>query len=485
MVKLAGIEVASTRPHSYILGMVMGKRKRRQQGMWLAASELPKSPGHPFYQRLNAVLEESEFDRFVEKSCQPFYASQLGRPSLLPGRYFRLLLVGYFEGLDSERGMAWRAADSLAIRSFLGLGLEERGPDHSTISRTRRLIDVETHGAVFSWVLERLAQAGLVRGSTILVDGTTLEANAAMRSIVRRDTGEKYDAYLTGLAKASGIRTPTRAALARLDRRRAKKGSNEEWTSPSDPDAKITKMKDGRTHLAHKAEHAVDIDSGAIVAVTVQDASLGDTGTIMDTLAEAEGQLQKLQRKAELAHRVEGMREVVADKGYHSDDVVQGLAEVGLRGYLSEPDRGRRRWRGRHGVQRAVYANRRRVRGERGQRLQRLRGERVERSFAHMYETGGMRRTHLRGRSNILKRLLIHAGAFNLGHLLRTLIGIGTPKSLQGRASRRLRLLLSLYRALRAVWKADAHVSPSPERRHSVVAARIDAPVRRHFTTGC
>lgn len=439
----------------------MGKRKRRQEGMWVTASDLPKSPGHPFYQRLNRVLDEAGFDRFAEKRCEEFYAGQVGRPSLLPGRYFRLMLLGYFEGLDSERGIAWRAADSLAVRSFLNLGLEERGPDHSTISRTRRLIDVETHQEVFGWVLERLAEAGLVKGKTVVVDGTTLEANAAMRSIVRRDTGETYQEYLTRLAKAAGIRTPTRAALARLDRRRKKKGSNEEWKSPSDPDAKITKMKDGRTHLSHKAEHAVDLESGAIVAVTVQDASIGDTGTIMDTLAEAEGQLGKLQRKAALESLVEGMQEVVADKGYHSDDVLLGLEDVGLRSYVSEPDRGRRRWRGDRPTKGAVYANRRRARGQRGERLQRLRGERVERSFAHMYETGRMRRTHLRGHSNILKRLLIHAGAFNLGRLLRHLVGFGTPRGLQGRPGRFVRALLALYRALR-----PPLIAPSPIRGH-------------------
>ena len=439
----------------------MGKRKRRQESMWITARELPKSPGHPFYERLNAVLEESGFDRFAEQRCERFYAGQVGRPSLLPGRYFRLLLLGYFEGLDAERGIAWRAADSLTVRSFLGLGLDERGPDHSTISRTRRLIDVETHREVFSWVLERLAAAGLVNGKTLLVDATTLEANAAMRSIVRRDTGESYQGFLTGLAKASGIRTPTRAALARLDRKRAKKGSNAEWMSPSDPDAKITKMKDGRTHLAHKAEHVVDEESGAIVALTVQDASIGDTATIMDTLAEAEGQLVKLQRKAALENLVGGMQEVVADKGYHSDDVLAGLEEVDLRSYISEPDRGRRRWRGDDESQRALYANRRRTRGARGERLQRMRGERVERSFAHLYETGAMRRTHLRGRSNILKRLLIHAGAFNLGRLLRHLVGHGTPRGLQGLSGRALSLLLTLYRALRPLLTVRTH-----QRRH-------------------
>ena len=255
--------------------------------MWIATSELPKSPGHPFYARLNEALEAAGFDAFVEARCGAFYAPVMGRPSLTPGRYFRLLLVGYFEGLDSERGMAWRAADSLAIRSFLGLGVDERAPDHSTISRTRRLIDVETHREVFTWVQERLAQGGLLKGKTIGIDATTLEANAAMRSIVRRDTGETYQEFLTRLAKESGIRTPTREALARLDRRRKKKGSNEDWKSPADPDAKITKMKDGRTHLAHKAEHAVDMATGAIVAVTLQGADQGDTTTIEKTLEEA------------------------------------------------------------------------------------------------------------------------------------------------------------------------------------------------------
>jgi transposase len=312
-----------------------------------------------------------------------------------------------------------------------------------------------------------------------------LEANAAMRSIVRRDTGETYDEYLRGLAKASGLRTPTRAALARLDRRRAKKGSNEEWKSPSDPDAKITRMKDGRTRLAHKAEHAVDAESGVIVALTVQDTSLGDTGTIMDTLAEAEGQLVKLQRKAALAALVDGIQEVVADKGYHSDDVLVGLEEVGLRSYVSEPDRGRRRWRGDELSQRAVYANRRRARGERGQRLQRMRGERVERSFAHLYETGRMRRTHLRGHSNILKRLLIHAGAFNLGQLLGHLVGIGTPRGLQGRPGLVLRLLLSLYRVLRPVLVVQAPFGVLAAPRSTRPTLPFPETSGRPSTTGC
>src|SRR2546426_11155872 len=246
--------------------MAMGTRERAHPPLWIATSALPVSPGHPFYARLNAILDEAGFDRFAEEQCRQFYAPVMGRPSLEPGRYFRLLLVGYFEGLDAERGIAWRAADSLAVRRFVRLGIEEAAPDHSTISRTRRLIDVDTHRAVFTWVQQRLVAAGLLKGRTIAIDATTLEANAAMRSIVRRDTGESYQAFLTRLAETSGIQTPTRAALARLDRRRKKRTSNKDWKNPFDPDAKIMKMKDGRTHLAHKAEHAIDLESGAIVA---------------------------------------------------------------------------------------------------------------------------------------------------------------------------------------------------------------------------
>ena len=247
--------------------------------------DLPTSDGHPFFERLNRVLEESGFDAFVEGLCEAFYACRLGRPSLRPGRYFRLLFIGYFEGVSSERGIAWRVADSLSLRSFLDLDMTEAAPDHSTLSRTRRRIDVETHEAVFTWVLERVAEAGLVRGKTVGIDATTLEANAAMRSIERRDTGESYEAFLRRLAEASGVETPTRADLARFDRsRKNKKTSNKEWQSPQDPDAKVAKMKDGRTHLAHKAEHGVDLDTGAIVSVTVQDASAGDSATLPETL---------------------------------------------------------------------------------------------------------------------------------------------------------------------------------------------------------
>jgi len=366
----------------------------------------------------------------------------MGRPSLTPGRYFRLLMLGYFEEIESERGIAWRAADSLSVRAFLGLELDETPPDHSTISRTRRLIDVETHRAVFSWILERLSQAGLVNGKTVGIDATTLEANAALRSIVRRDTGESYEAFLMRLAKASGIATPTREELARWDRKRPNKGSNDDWTHPHDPDARITKMKDGRTHLAHKAEHAVDFETGAVVAVTIQPTDQGDTETVKQTLITAAENVEQVKPQSH------GVQELIADKGYHRNELLKDLRVLGIRTYVCEPARGRRNWENDPDARDAVYANRRRIGGKRGRRLLRQRGECLERPFAHADQTGGLRRVYLRGRFNILKRVLIHVAALNLGLLMRVLFGAGTPRSLQGRLSAFVARLFILWRRL-------------------------------------
>jgi transposase len=408
--------------------MAIGKRKHaRQETLWIPTGQIAAPPAHPFYRRLNEILMQNEFDKFVEQLCAKFYAPKMGRPGLIPGIYFRLLMIGYFEGLDSERGIAWRTADSLALRTFLGLEITDAPPEHSTISRTRRLFDLETHQAVFTWVLQRIADAGLLKGKTIGIDATTLEANAALRSIVRRDTGDSYQEFLTKLAKESGIETPTREDLARLDRKRAKKGSNDDWTHPYDPDARITKMKDGRTHLAHKTENAVDLETGAVVGVTLQPADTGDTTTMIETLITASEQVEIVLPQSE------GIQEVVADKGYFSTERIADMDQIGLRSYVSEPKQKRRRWRGNKEAQAAVYANRRRIRGKRGKALLRRRGELLERPFAHLYETGKMRRVYLRGRNNILKRILIHVSALNLGLIMRSAFGIGTPRTLQGR----------------------------------------------------
>jgi len=447
----------------------MGRREqqRRQEELWIAHTDLPRTVGHPFYEQLNRLLEERGFDEYVEQQCARFYAEKMGRPSLAPGRYFRLLLIGYFEGIDSERGIAWRAADSLGLRSFLGVGLNEMPPDHSTISRTRRLIDVETHRAVFGWVLELLAEKDVLKGKTIGIDGTTLEANAAMRSIVRRDTGEGYQEFLTRLAQDSGIATPTREQLAKLDRKRARKGSNEDWVNPHDPEAHITKMKDGRTHLAYKAEHAVDLETGAVVAVTVAAGDASDTATILETLPQAGEHIAQVacatndEKVGERVHP-EGPAEAVGDKGYHSNGTLTALADAEVRTYISEPDRGQRNWKDKPKAQAAVYGNRRRIRGEHGKELLRRRGELVERSFAHAYETGGMRRVHLRGRENILKRVLIHLGGFNLSLVMRQLLGKGTPRGLQGLSADTLLALLRLWIAVLMCTERESTSLPMP-----------------------
>jgi transposase len=418
--------------------MSMRKRRRqRQQELWISTTDLVTSAGHPFYQALNGLLEEHHFDPFVEARCQSFYAEKLGRPSIPPGVYFRMLLIGYFEGIDSERGIAWRCADSLGLRAFLGYGLNERTPDHSSLSVIRGRIDVETHREVFQWVLKVLAKSGLLQGKTIGVDATTLEANAALRSIVRRDTDQPYEDFLCDLAEASGIETPTREDLAKIDRKRAKKGSNDDWYNPHDPDAKITKMKDGRTHLAHKAEHAVDLETGAIVAVTLQPANVGDTTTIEETLGETEANLAEVQDDPQTSGFLSSaqVREVVADKGYHSNATMCHLQDRQVRSYVSEPSyKGSRRWKDKAAEQAAVYGNRRRIRGKRGKALLRKRGELLERPFAHCYETGGLRRTHLKGHARILKRLLIHVAGCNLALVMCSLFGLGTPRGLQGLA---------------------------------------------------
>jgi len=448
--------------------MAMGRRSREEQGaLWIAALDLPQSGGHPFYEQVNNILDAEGFDRFAEEQCREFYADQLGRPSLPPAVYFRMLMIGYFEGIDSERGIAWRVADSLALRRFLGYALTDQTADHSTLSRTRRLIDVETHQEVFTWMLGVLAKQKLLDGKTLGIDATTLEANAALRSIVRRDTKEGYQEFLTRLAKASGIETPTREDLARLDKNRKNKGSNDDWRNPFDPDAKITKMKDGRTHLAHKAEHAVDMKTGAVVAVTLQPADRGDTTSIEKTIEQVDQNLVAVMQDEKACKKLseQVLRAVVADKGYHSNAVLTDQREREIRTYISEPNRGRRRWEDNAKAQAAVYGNRRRIRGERGKRLMRRRGELVERSFAHCYDTGGMRRTHLRKHENILKRLLIHTAGFNLSLVLRKLLGLGTARSLQGLTAAALRRLAArLTEFWMAVWRtcADAECLLAP-----------------------
>ncbi len=476
--------------------MALGRRpRRRQDDLFVATSEI-RSSGSPFYEALNRLLEGNGFDGFVEELCREFYAETRGRPSVAPGVYFRMLMVGYLEGIDSDRGIAWRCADSISLRGFLGYGLGGNPPDHSSLSRTRRRLSLEVHEEVFTWVLWLVRDHGLLSGKTLGVDSTTLEANAAMRSIVRRDDGTGYREYLEELAKESGVAAPTRTAIAKLDRKRSGKGSNDEWVHPGDPEARITKMKDGRTRLAHKLEQAVDMGSGVLTAVTVQSMEGGDVASLPRTLDEAAKQLGEVEPAAE---------EVVADKGYHSNRTMKDLRKRGLRSYVSEPRRGRRSWKKDRAAQAPTYANRRRIKAKRGRSLLRKRGETLERNFAHLLVTGAMRRVHLRGQVNIRKRMLIHAGARNLGLVMRTLFRVGTPRALQGLAAMQTALaqsgsnpILLLYRLLARSWRllcaiaahtlgCCANDCPTNTVRHSRLRSETACglPLNAASATGC
>ena len=407
--------------------MSVGKQGELQSTMWVAYDQIPKGQGHAFYDHLQRILRRARFDAFAEELCAPFYANIMGRPSIPPGRYFRMLLVGYFEGIDSERGICWRCADSLSLREFLQLDTTQAVPDHSSLSRTRARLPLETHHAVFVHILRLLSEQGLLQGKKLGIDASTMEANAAMRSIVRRDTGEGYKAMLERLAKESGIATPTQAEIVAFDRKRkGKKLSNKDWQSPTDGGARIAKLKDGRTRLAHKPEHVVDLDSGAIVSAKIYPADAGDTTTIHKTLKDTRSKLKKVNPKT--APRYDRQAELAGDKGFHSRETLKRL-DSAFRSRISEPKAcGLHRWNGDHEARQAVYANRARIRSAKGKALLRKRGELVERSFAHCLDRSGMRRTHLRESENIEKRYIIHVAGFNLGLLMRAMFGFGTPK---------------------------------------------------------
>ncbi len=429
-------------------------RKRDQattEDLFITYSDLPRGPSHPFYLRLDRILQKHEFDRFCEEVCAVAYAEVMGRPSIPPGVYFRMLMIGYFEGIESERGIAWRAADSKSLEGFLGYRATEGTPDHSSLSRIRHRLSLEIHKQVFAKVLQILKKEGLLKGKKIGLDASNLEANAAMRSIRRKFDGKRYEAYLKALAKKSGLEEATKEELSRFDRNRSDKScSNKEWENPNDPDAKVTKMKDGRTHLAYKAEHSLDLETGAMVSAVIHPADQGDTQTVWGTLAEASENLSTVDEGQQQGE--ETLQEFVADRGYHSGSVLAGMAEVGIRTYIAEPARGRRNWKGKTKQREAIYRNRDRMRREKAKGLHRKRAELLERSFAHLLDSGGMRRVWLRGLENVWKRYLIHACAFNLSLVMRNLYRAGTPRGLHALVRLLLRHLFALLRLFTPQW---------------------------------
>src|SRR3954449_11964918 len=420
--------------------MAMGRRRQEtQESLFIATDRLPKAAGHPFYERLNQLLVEAGFDTWIENRCRQYYAAEgaAGRPSIPPGVYFRMLLVGYFEGIDSQRGIAWRCGDSLGLRRFLGLALDEPSPDHSTLTNTRKRLPAELFEEVFQFVLSIAALKGLLAGKAVGVESTTLEANAAMKSIVRKDTVEDWRAYVVRLMREEGLveadREPTDEEVRRYDKgRKDKRVSNDEWQSSTDPASRIAKMKDGRTHLAYKAEHVVDLASELVLAAEIYPANRGDTDTLVDSVMQAKVNVDAANGRAGLGG--ERIEEVAADKGYHAAATLELADALNLRTYIPEPKREHRSRRsGKPEAHRtAVVNNRRRTGREKSRRLQRLRSERVERSFAHTCETGGARRSWLRGWADVTKRYLMTVAAHNLGRVLRKLFGVGKTKVLQG-----------------------------------------------------
>lgn len=419
--------------------MALGRRKPKQDELFTPTAQLATGPGHPFYSKLNQVLAEAGFDDFAEKLCAGYYKSG-GRPGIPPGVYFRMLLIGYFEGLDSQRGIAWRCADSLALRRFLGLALTEDTPVHASMTIIRQRLPESVYDKVFVFVLSLLEQQGVLRGKAVAIDATTLEANAAMKSIVRKDSGEDWKQYLQGLAKAEGIANPTDEDLRRLDRRRKdKKVSNEQWESRTDADSRIAKMKDGRTHLAYKAEHAVDVASEAILATTVTFADKSDPQSAPATLSLAEANLGLAGSETEI-------EEAVMDKGYHDNGLLAQLARQGLRTYIPERRQKRRSWTDKPATYEAAFrANRRRVRGKKGRQLNRWRSERCERTFAHVCETGGGRRAWVRGQTNVSKVHTLKCAAYNLGLLLRKVWGLSKPRNAEAGAAGLIFAVLALW----------------------------------------
>lgn len=424
--------------------MVLGRRpKKRSQDLWTPTDQLPRSPGHPFYRKLNEILLVAEFDRYVEDLCESYYATGKGRPSIPPGVYFRMLFLGYFEGIDSQRGIAWRCADSMSVREFLGLAPTQKSPDHSSLTVIRKRLPVVVHEEVFAFVVRIAEERGLAKGKRIAVDSTMLEANAAMKSIVRRDTGENWKEYVKRLAQEAGIEDPSDEDARRFDKgRKDKKVSNKDWKSKTDPSSEIGKMKDGRTHLSYKAEHALDLDSELLLSARITRATESDANTLVPTVLDAQANLIA-------AGSDVFIEEVVADKGYHATETLTDCADHGIRTYIPERRSSRRRkWKRRPAEQRtAVINNRRRVRRAYSKKLQRMRSEKVERSFAHNCETGGSRRTWLRGLEDIAKRYVIHSAGRNLGRIMFLMFGIGTPRGLQlpiSAASAGLRALADL-----------------------------------------
>ncbi len=446
--------------------MFGSKKKASQQTLWLPTSDLVQTPVNAFYDRLDHELEQAGFHESIRELCRPYYQdSGTGRPGIDPVVYFKMLMVGFFEGIASERAIAARCADSLSVRHFLRYELTEATPHHSSMTRIRQRLPEEVYGEVFALILAALKKAKLVKGKKLGMDASVIEANASMRTLTHRLTGEAYRDYVRHLAAEAGIDTEDEAAVTRYDKKRTARGSrrkrvsNDDFTHPHDPDARIGRTKKGQTRMTYKPEHTVDLETGAIVDVDLRPGDEHDTAELADRVIEAEERMNRAVGQDPDEATIEVL---VADKGYYKTEELAALQEAGIKTVIPGQAGPRNLDRLCKSHRKAVQAARRSVKANYGRALQRKRGELVERSFHHVLDCGGARRTTLRGHENILKRYLIQAACANLSLLMRKLCGIGTPKQALAAAANLLAALLALVgRFIRTIshnYRPTAHL---------------------------
>jgi len=408
--------------------MFSAKKKAAQSEFWIPADQVVSSAKSGFYAKLEETLESFGFAAKVRALCAPAYdKSGVGRPGIDPVVYLKMVMVGFFEDLPSERAIAARCADSMSIRAFLKYELNEKTPEHSSFTVIRQRLGLEIYEGIFTLTLQVLREHGLLRGKNLGIDSSVIEANASLRALVHRNTEEQYWDYVKRLAAESGIDPEDAAAVRKFDRHRPGKGSNQEWVNPNDPDAKIGRTKDGATDMIYKPEAVVDLDTGAIVQAQVHAGDQADHKEMATRVLEAQ---QIINQAAGEKLDTLTVNTVTSDKGYYAVNELQALQQEDIRTVIADPIDNRRLDKLETDQKKAVQAARRSVKSKSGKDLLRRRGMHIERSFAHILDSGGMRRTTLRGWENLNKRFKLAAAFYNLSQLMRKLFGIGTPKQL-------------------------------------------------------
>jgi transposase len=407
------------------------KKKEAQPEFWIAANQVVSPAQSGYYAQLEETLESFGFAAKVRALCAPAYdKSGMGRPGIDPVVYLKMIMVGFFEDLPSERAIAARCADSMSIRAFLKYELHEKTPEHSSFTVIRQRLGLEIYQRIFTLTLQALREHGLLRGKNLGIDSSVIEANASLRALVHRNTEEQYWDYVKRLAAESGIDPDDAAAVRKFDRHRPGKGSNQEWVNPYDPDAKIGRTKDGATDMIYKPEAVVDLDTGAIVQAQVHPGDQADHKEMATRVLEAQ---QNINQAAGEKLDTLTVNSVTSDKGYYAVNELQALQQEDIRTVIADPIDNRRLDKLEPDEKKAVQAARRSTKSTSGKELLRRRGMHIERSFAHVLDCGGMRRTTLRGWENLNKRFKLAAAIYNLSQLMRKLFGIGTPKQLAAR----------------------------------------------------